>query len=371
MGTIIERKRADGSSKFRAQIVIKQSGKIVYQTSRTFDRRPTAKAWLERKEKELKAPGGLDAVSTPAVTLGEAIDRYTKENRNGIGDTKAQVLRTIKNEYEISAKRSNEITSDDIVDLAKQISDRPGVSSASTVGNYISHLSAIFDIAFPAWKIPLDEKAMRDAMKVCKRLGLIASSKKRDRRPELDELDALLSYFEDRHLNGRSLPMHKIVTFAIFSTRRESEITRISWTDFEKNNSRALVRDMKHPGKKAGNDIWCELPPEAVRVIDSMGQKDGVDRIFPYHPDTICNSFTNACKFLGIKDLRFHDLRHEGVSRLFEMGRTIPQVASVSGHKSWQGLQRYSHLRATGDKYEGWPWLDRIVPAKEADANEG
>jgi integrase len=64
---------------------------------------------------------------------------------------------------------------------------------------------------------------------------------------------------------------------------------------------------------------------------------------------------------IGIEDLHFHDLRHEGVSRLFEMGRTIPQVASVSGHRSWQSLQRYSHLRATGDKWSNWVWLDRLT----------
>lgn len=41
-----------------------------------------------------------------------------------------------------------------------------------------------------------------------------------------------------------------------------------------------------------------------------------------------------ACKILGIDDLHFHDLRHDGVSRLFEMGKTIPQAASVSGHRT-------------------------------------
>jgi integrase len=65
---------------------------------------------------------------------------------------------------------------------------------------------------------------------------------------------------------------------------------------------------------------------------------------------------TRTCKLLAIDDLHFHDLRHEGVSRLFEMGRTIPQVASVSGHRSWQSLQRYKHLRQVGDKYTGWKW---------------
>ena len=46
------------------------------------------------------------------------------------------------------------------------------------------------------------------------------------------------------------------------------------------------------------------------------------------------------------KDLRFHDLRHEAVSRLFEIGLNPMEVASISGHKTLQMLKRYTHLRA-------------------------
>jgi hypothetical protein len=55
----------------------------------------------------------------------------------------------------------------------------------------------------------------------------------------------------------------------------------------------------------------------------------------PLSTDAISAAFTWACKMLDIEDLHFHDLRHDGVSRLFEMGKTIPQAASVSGHRSW------------------------------------
>ena len=84
--------------------------------------------------------------------------------------------------------------------------------------------------------------------------------------------------------------------------------------------------------------------------------RDG-ERIFPYSTDAISAAFTRACRFLGIEDLRFHDLRHEGISRLFEMGRTIPQAATVSGHRSWTSLKRYTHIRQTGDKYKDWNWF--------------
>jgi integrase len=48
----------------------------------------------------------------------------------------------------------------------------------------------------------------------------------------------------------------------------------------------------------------------------------------------------------GINDLRFHDLRHEAVTRLFERGLSIAEVAAISGHKELRMLSRYTHLRA-------------------------
>ena len=56
-------------------------------------------------------------------------------------------------------------------------------------------------------------------------------------------------------------------------------------------------------------------------------------------------SFRRQCRDLKIDDLHFHDLRHEGTSRLFEMGFTIEQVALVTGHKDWKMLRRYTHLK--------------------------
>jgi integrase len=85
------------------------------------------------------------------------------------------------------------------------------------------------------------------------------------------------------------------------------------------------------------------------------------EKIFPYSPGAISAAFTRACKLLGIDDLHFHDLRHEGISRLFEMGKTIPQVAAVTGHRSWSSLKRYSHLRQIGDKYAGWKWMTAVT----------
>ena len=58
-----------------------------------------------------------------------------------------------------------------------------------------------------------------------------------------------------------------------------------------------MVRDMKHPGEKVGNDVWCELTDEAVQIIEAMGSEDFV---FPgATTDAISASFTRACALLG------------------------------------------------------------------------
>ena len=44
--------------------------------------------------------------------------------------------------------------------------------------------------------------------------------------------------------------------------------------------------------------------------------------------------------------LRFHDLRHEAISRFFELGLNIPEVAVIPGHKDPRMLFRYTHVRA-------------------------
>lgn len=187
-----------------------------------------------------------------------------------------------------------------------------------------------------------------------KRLKLIGKSAERDRRPTLAELDRLMEHLAGRR--SESAPMQKIIAFAIFSTRRQEEITRLRWDDLE--DDRILVRAMKEPKNKQQNNVRCELTPEALQIATSMPRVDSA--IFPFSADAISSAFTKACKIFGLEDLHFHDLRHEGISRLFEMGLTIPQVAAISGHRSWSSLKRYTHIRKGGDKYAGWNWLSHI-----------
>jgi hypothetical protein len=60
----------------------------------------------------------------------------------------------------------------------------------------------------------------------------------------------LMTHFaEIKRRRPSSNPMHFIIAFAIFSTRRLEEITRVKWADFDNEGNRVLVRDMKTPGE--------------------------------------------------------------------------------------------------------------------------
>ena len=352
MGTIRERPKKDGKISYTAQIIIKRKGHKPHREAQTFGRRGAAVAWLRNREAELKAPGGIDRAKVKGMTVGDAIDHYVDQSVKDIGRTKAQVLKAIKS-YDLGKIEAGDVRSEDVVTFARELSETG--MKPQTVQNYLSHLSAVFAIARPAWGIPLDQQAMKDAFAVAKRLGLTSKSEKRDRRPTMGELDRLMVHFGERQRRSPdAAPMQSIIGYALFSTRRLGEIMRIEGKEYDPGASRQLVRDMKHPGQKAGNDQWIDVPSEASLFMPTPVPPG---RIFPYTEEAIGAAFTRACKLLEIEDLHFHDLRHEGISRLFEMGWTIPRVATVSGHRSWQSLQRYAHLRQVGDKWKDWKWL--------------
>ena len=360
MGTIVPRKRKNGTTAYHAQVLIKRDGRIAYRETRTFERKAAASAWIDKTEEALLNPRALDEVRQDDPPLRSVIERYMAESKKAMGRTKKQVLNTLKDEHEIADMLCSAISSADITSLA---TDLGRTRQPATVANYLSHLGAVFAIARAAWRYPLDPAVMKDGHLVAKKLGLTGKGKERDRRPTLAELNIILTHYQAREREVEMLPMTKIVPFAIFSTRRQEEIVSIRWSDLDEEHSRVLIRDMKNPTEKAGNNVWVDIPPEAMQIIRVMPRID--DRIFPYTTDAVSASFTRACQFLGIEDLHFHDLRHDGISRLFELGNNIPHVATVSGHRSWQSLKRYTHIRQSGDKYKGWPWLRVATAALE------
>jgi integrase len=67
--------------------------------------------------------------------------------------------------------------------------------------------------------------------------------------------------------------------------------------------------------------------------------------VFPVKEDAVNLAWQRLRSKAGVEGLRLHDLRHEAVSRFFEYGLSIPEVALISGHRDLRMLNRYTHLR--------------------------
>lgn len=369
MGSISIRKRKDGSTAYHAQVRIMQQGVTVYQETQTFDRKTAAQNWVKKIETEMAAPGAIAKSKRKGVTVKEMIDRYLLEYEKlrPLGKTKRATLKAIGETW-LGKLMDKEITSQKIVEYANDRMQKDGIQ-AQTVGNDLAHFGAVLSVARPAWGFDIDPMAMPDARRVLRKMGAVTRSKERNRRPTLEELDAILKYFgEMRDRRKQEIDMVRVTAFALFSTRRQEEITRIRWDAMDEARQSVLITDMKNPGQKYGNDVWCHVPDEAWRILQSMPKIE--DEVFPYNSRSVSASFTRACNFLEIDDLHFHDLRHDGVSRLFEMGWDIPKVASVSGHRDWNSMRRYTHLRGNGDPYKGWPWLEEIIAGPKIEARK-
>ena len=86
------------------------------------------------------------------------------------------------------------------------------------------------------------------------------------------------------------------------------------------------------------------LSTKAVCVLQQQRSRTGLHP-FPVTSNAFRLAWDRLRSRAGLNDLRFHDLRHEAISRFFEMGLSIPEVALISGHKDVKMLFRYTHLK--------------------------
>ena len=160
-------------------------------------------------------------------------------------------------------------------------------------------------------------------------------SKSRDRRLEDQEEKTLL---KAAHEYGGLIT--DIIIIAINTSMRRSEITALKWRNIDLQKRTARLFDTKN-----GDNRTIPLNSDAVTVLKKQTRNlNGY--VFNIRPDSITQAFERVCKNANIKNLRFHDLRHEATSRFFELGLNIMEVSSITGHKDLAMLKRYTHLRA-------------------------
>ena len=145
--------------------------------------------------------------------------------------------------------------------------------------------------------------------------------------------------------------MGRIITLALETAMRRSEILNIN-----KSHINFSLWTLLIPTTKTDQPRIIPLSSTAISVLRSQLRacerlSGGVislyeKPLFSYSARGVSGAFLKRCRRSGIEDLRFHDLRHEATSRLFEKGLNPVEVATITGHKDPRMLMRYTHLRA-------------------------
>jgi integrase len=311
-------------------------------STKTFRTKRDAEDWARRTEEEMVRGVYIRRTEQERTTVAEALDRYEREvvplkkpstqSREG---SRIREVRAFFGSYSLAAVTPQLVAKFRDMRLAQG-------KANNTVRLELALLGHLFTVAIKEWHTGLPYNPVANVRKPSPGPG-------RDRRLCGEEQTQLMAVIAE-HSN----PMLRwIVTLAIETGMRRSEILglergnvdlerRVVRLSNTKNNSARTV-----PLTIKATQLLREALANPIRPLDTrlvfFGEpgRDGVRR--PYE---FLKKWQTVRRQLGLSDLRFHDLRHEAVSRLVELGLSDQEVASISGHKSMQMLRRYTHLRA-------------------------
>lgn len=359
MGSIVKRKNADGTARYRGLIRIERDGYPSFTQSKTFSKKALAEAWVKKREAEIEAdPEIMLKREAKSMRLRDVIIKYLDELGDQFGRTHNMSLILIS-KLPIGAKQINTLRREDYTAFADARLngkyDGLRAITPATLNGDIMGIRSVLKQAKLAWGLDVNLNEFEDAVLGLRHSRKVSSSIKRTRTPTSDELQELTTYFYTKWMTGKTTyPMHLIIWLAIYTARRQEELTRLRIDDFV--DGWWLVRNAKNPRGSMGNHINTKVRDNALPIIDALkadkvratmrrGNKHWDNELLlPLSPKNISAMFTRACKLKGIDDLRYHDLRHEAATRLAEQRLTVPEMQQVTGHDSWSSLQRYVNV---------------------------
>jgi integrase len=301
--------------------------KSVGSISKSFQLKADALAWARKQELE------YDQVGLPSqrnmlksIFFSDLVDRYieivlpTKRNPSA----ELWVLRAFKRHPLAQCALSHL----DAKRIADYRDERLQAISASGVRREFSTLRHVISVAMREWNLPLTTNPFQKVL-------LPRENPARERRLSLGEYERLVAAAQ----SARSNLMLPVMLVALETGMRLGELLSVCWADLNLERATLLIRRTKN-----GYPRTIPLTAKAVAIISDLSRQN--PRLFPLSSSAVKQCWRRLTKRAGVLDLHFHDLRHEAISRFFEFGLTVPEVASISGHRDIRQLMRYAHANA-------------------------
>jgi integrase len=325
-------KRIDKDGKVTYRVRVRMRGQSL---SETFTRKTDAKAWAKQTEAAIQEQR-LNGTEARKHTFEQLVDRfieYELQDRKSADDVKRHLNWWKK---QIGGYRLSDITPEIIREhrdkLRKGKPPKKGRASG-TVNRYLTSLSSAFSTASREWGW-LAENPVSKVKKLTEPRGRV-------RYLSDDERNALL----DACSASKSKDLYPIVVLALSTGMRRGEILGLTWDRVNVKRGQITLFETKNKEIRAipitGVALEILKKRSKVRQIDTQLVFPGIDG---KKPIDIQESWELALERAGIKDFRFHDLRHTAASYLAMSGATLAEIAEILGHKTLQMVKRYSHF---------------------------
>jgi len=317
---------------YRARI--KQAGKVVQ--SKTFSSRLEAVQWAKQAEAQISLGLYTEPDNHPkpshAVLFELAANHYMKTH-----SIHKKIVRSETYRLKILIKRWG-ILPIKQVDKSAVISLRDELlimgRSGETINSYFNTISKLFQMLNDEWDLDIP-----NPIKGIKRMPPSAGRTKR--------VNAKVECLLLNSCEQLSLPLlRSIIQFAIQTGMRRGEIMGLTWADVDLPNRKVYLHQTKN-----GDSRQVPLTLHAMGVLEALPKDE--EMVFPMSLNVLRNQFKRASahatprwKDAGanpLEDLRFHDLRHEALSRLSDAGLNVIELSHISGHRTLGMLRRYTH----------------------------
>ena len=298
--------------------------------TKSFIKKEDAQRWAHDTELAMERGAFVDSKQAAATTLEALLDRYsrevtTKKRGRRAELNKIQALKRAFSGYSLTALLPRTIAE---YRDRRQAVDR---AASGTVRRELALLAHAFEVARKDFGLPVPVNPVRQ-------IRMPSPGAARDRRLEGHELASLLNAL------SQTPQVRTLVQLAVETACRRGELLALDWSLVNLDTCVARL-----PITKNGSPRNVPLSSTATGLLHSLWESAGQPKhghVFSLKPSSVSQAFVRACARASIAGLRFHDLRHEATSRLFERGFNVMEVATITGHKSLSMLQRYTHLRA-------------------------
>ena len=298
-------------------------------TSKTFATKMEAQSWAVQKEQQNGKHGGI----VKGKTFGDAIRQYALEISPKKKGARWEIIR-LKN-FERDPLCDILLTNLRLDDIQDWIDRRGKEVAAGSVNRETNLLSSVLRECRTTWKYMV-ENSFTDIKRP-------KNPPPRDRRiseAEISRILLALEYEEGCEIKTTRQHIAVAFLFALETAMRRGEIWGMTW-----NNVHLSERYVTLPETKNGTKRNVPLSTRAVELLEKIGN-DKTDAVLKINSSSAETIFRGAIKLAGIKELTFHDTRHEAISRLARK-LDVLDLARMVGHRDIRSLQIYYNATAS------------------------